>query len=194
MGASSFSLMTSTDVKPSTLFVSLALKLHLLNPHCVFVLGCADGRVRSALQQQLVKTDEEARDYLEKIVQIPVRLPRPRDDDLDRLLRRLGWDRFADDEEMFGLVQAFAGRHANPRRLKRFLHWYELQRAALEYVPGLSDTDASLLLDDERYLLKAMMLQYLDPEGFIEVRDYAVRDVGDREHRGASSRTEVSDE
>ena len=140
-----------------------ALKLHLLNKHCIFVLGCADERVEWCLCRQLEIEPEEAHEYIEKIVQLPVHLPRVWERDFDRLLRQLGWARLADEKQCFDLLRAFA--ESNPRRLKRFLHWYELQRSMVEVVPGLKER-ADAIYGSEPIFLKMKLLQFADPRGY----------------------------
>jgi predicted KAP-like P-loop ATPase len=156
-----------------------SLKLHLLNRHCVFVLGCAETRVRSCLSRKMELTDEEAREYVEKIVQLPVHLPHMWDANFRKLLEHLGWSDFAADEDCFNLLRAFAGD--NPRRLKRFLHWYEMERAMVDFVPNLRDRAAMFFINGEALFLKVKLLQFVDPRGFVQPEHFD-RDSGPPEY------------
>ena len=153
-----------------------SLKLHLLNRHCVFVLGCAETRVRSCLVKKMGLSDEEAREYVEKIVQLPVHLPHMWDANFRKLLEHLGWPGFAAQEDCFNLLRAFAGD--NPRRLKRFLHWYEMERAMVDFVPNLRERAAMFFAQTEALFLKVKLLQFIDPRGFV-LPQHFVRDGAD---------------
>lgn len=170
-----------------------ALKLHLLNEHCVFVLGCADERVRMALINQLGITPSQARDYLEKIVQVPVRLASPRLRHVDGLIRRLGWGDLVDNEQTRGLLHALAGRPVNPRRLKRFLHWYSLERSKIDFVPGLEGLTPDVVRD-EAVLLKMKMLEYLDERFATDPDRFRIEDtLAAREKRKGRSAGQESE-
>ena len=152
-----------------------ALKLHLLNRHCVFVLGCAEQRVRKCLEKKLDLNPQEAAEYVEKIVQLPVHLPHVWSRNFDGLLRQLGWENFTKNEHprCFALLRAFAGD--NPRRLKRFLHWYEMERSMVDSVEGLA-AQAGRFVSDQALFLKIKLLQFAAPRRFIFPRDFE-RDV-----------------
>lgn len=146
-----------------------ALKLHLMNSKCVYVLGCAPSRVRKCLVGRLGISDEAgAKEYLEKIVQLPVRLPPVREKNLSQLLYRLGFEKYLPEKNRlcFDLLRAFAWN--NPRRLKRFLIWYRLQRAMIDLVPGLWEKTTSDWGDDrfrEAMLMKIKLLEFKHGEG-----------------------------
>lgn len=150
-----------------------ALKLHLLNRHCVFVLGCAEQRVRKCLERKMELTPEEAGEYVEKIVQLPVHLPHVWERNFERLLKQLGRADLAENEQCFNLLRVFAGD--NPRRLKRFLHWYEMERAMVDFVPGLSDK-ARPFTTDVAAFLKIKLLQFEAPREFY-LPEHFERDV-----------------
>ena len=166
-----------------------ALKLHLLNRYCVFVLGCAHERVSQCLQTKLEIDADAAEEYLDKIIQLPVHLPVVLDAQLDGLLEQLGWTQFTrgEDPRCFALLKALAGD--NPRRLKRFLYWYRMERAMVESVPGLS-READEFFSDEAVFLKIKILQFLEPYGFVDAesfraRDRAPEDQGEARSEGA---------
>lgn len=150
-----------------------SLKLHLLNRHCVFVLGCAEQRVRDCLQKKMELSPDEAGEYVEKIVQLPLHLPHVWDRNFKRLLSHLGWERFGQQEPCFKLLRTFAGD--NPRRLKRFLYWYHMERAMVGFVSGLSE-QAAVFVKDEAMFLKIKLLQFEAPPEFV-LPDHFLRDV-----------------
>ncbi len=152
-----------------------ALKLHLLNRHCVFVLGCAEQRVQKCLRKKMELDAQEAAEYVEKIVQLPVHLPHVWDRNFDGLLRQLGWQHFTKDGDphCFDLLRTFATD--NPRRLKRFLHWYEMERSMVVSVEGLAE-QAGTFVSDQAVFLKIKLLQFAAPRRFIFPRDFE-RDV-----------------
>lgn len=145
-----------------------ALKLHLLNKYCVFVLGCADVRVRECLKEQMEVSEQAATEYLEKIVQLPVHLPPVWDQNFKRLLDHLKCERLGKGD-CFGLLRAFAGH--NPRRLKRFLYWYEMERGMVQQVPGLKE-EVGGFYTNEAMFLKVKLLQFVDPHGFRVAADF----------------------
>lgn len=158
-----------------------ALKLHLLNKHCIFVLGCADERVRACLMDKkmgLGLDEQAAREYIEKIVQLPVYLPPVWAGNFRTLLTHLEWGRFAQDDRCFGLLRAFAGD--NPRRLKRFLTWYGMERTMVELADGLADS-AGPFYEDEAMFLKIKLLQFAEPRKYKLPADFR----HDREKEGS---------
>jgi hypothetical protein len=152
-----------------------ALKLHLLNRHCVFVLGCAEQRVRKCLEKKLGLDGHEAGEYVEKIVQLPVHLPHVWDRNFDGLLRQLGWPQFTSqtDARCFDLLRTFAAD--NPRRLKRFLHWYDMERSMVESVPELAQR-ADAFFSRAAVFLKIKLLQFAAPRRFI-IPSHFERDI-----------------
>lgn len=147
-----------------------ALKLHLVNKHCVFVVGCADARVRACLvDQELAANDEAAKEYLEKIIQLPVRLPPVWEATLDTYMRSIARDGENITDVEFNLLSEFSG--GNPRRLKRFLVWFELQDSMIKSVEGegekLSEKAAELLAEPG-LLMKIKMLQFAEPYMFVK--------------------------
>ena len=133
-----------------------ALKLYLDAPGFVFVIGYDDNIVSEAiLEQKQFSKQVTGRDYVEKIVQIVFRIPRPSDDQMNELLRRYL------DESATGELFEQAERQLlidrndrNPRRIKRFVN-----RFILDY--RLDDTSADL---EEELLIKLLILEIYFPE------------------------------
>lgn len=134
-----------------------SLKLHLLNPHCIFVLGCAQERVIKALTSKLTDDPRDAADYLNKIIQLPMHLPPIYEWQLKRLLAALGRDDLAGDDDCVHLLHAYAGD--NPRRLKRFLMWHDLEVRKVDNVKGLRN-QADVFFKDPAVFLKINLMRF----------------------------------
>jgi hypothetical protein len=167
-----------------------SLKLHLLNEHCVFVLGCAVEHIsRSLVSLKLAADDAEASKYLEKIIQLPLQLPPIWEQTLSSYLyNELGGEVLAQDpvvlEECFKLLQVYS--EGNPRRLKRFLAWFALQKSMTDMVEGLrEEKKAKSLLDASAVLLKVKLLQFAEPALYVQPSDF-LRDVPEHTELSAS--------
>ncbi|MCB2155512.1 KAP family NTPase [bacterium] len=112
-----------------------ALKLHLMNDKCIYVLGCSPRRIRECLVEKMGVSDDGAQVYLEKIVQIPLRLPPVSAGSFRHLLLSLGCEKYVENQLCWDMLRSFAEH--NPRRLKRFLLFYEMEKSMIELVPDL---------------------------------------------------------
>ena len=167
-----------------------SLKLHLLNEHCVFVLGCAVEHIsQSLVSMKLAADDAEAARYLEKIVQLPLQLPPIWEQTLSSYLYdELGGELLAHDpnvlEECFKLLQVYSD--GNPRRLKRFLAWFALQKSMIDMVEGLrEEKKGKSLLEASAVLLKVKLLQFAEPALYVQPSDFS-RDVPEQKEPSAS--------
>lgn len=113
-----------------------ALKLFLDAPGCIFVLGLDQTAIETAVRTRY-KDEIKARDYLEKIIQLPFTLPPLEDEAMLEYVRSLA--QALPDERC---AQVFAqGLKPNPRQVKRTLNFYLLlmrlveKRAALNTTP-----------------------------------------------------------
>ncbi|MCP4269195.1 MAG: hypothetical protein GY777_27110 [Candidatus Brocadiaceae bacterium] len=144
-----------------------SLKLHLLNKHCVFVLGAAVNRVLDTLSKHEICGDHNsAKAYLEKIIQLPVHLPPIFDQTLERYIKNIAKQLLpteaAEFRNSFNLIKTLSA--GNPRKLKLFLAWYTLQISLIEMVEGLdADDKAGKLVKNSELLLKIKILQYSNP-------------------------------
>ena len=154
-----------------------SLKLHLLNPHCIFVLGCARERVIKALTSKLTDDPGDAADYLNKIIQLPMHLPPIYEWQLKRLLAALGRDDLAGDDDCVHLLHAYAGD--NPRRLKRFLMWHDLERRKVDHVAGLFDK-ASMFFQDPAVFLKINLMRFVAPRHTVTLKQLEADRSGER--------------
>jgi len=134
----------------------------------VYVLGCATERVTNALQSKLGHTEQQAREYLDKIIQCPVDLPPIYPHQMRSLLSSLGYDDYAQNENCLNLLQSYADD--NPRRLKRFLLWHAMEKRRIELVPGLSD-QAAAFLQDPAVLLKLHLLRFRSPYRYVSIKE-----------------------
>ncbi len=129
-----------------------SLKLFLNNQHCVYVLGCATEPVIEALRKRFYSDGEspsntdaraagqrQARDYLEKIIQVPIALPPIYRHQLTPFIQSLHEGKYIDcgqcegecKEQCLDLLHAYA--QDNPRRVKRFLNWHHAQLREIEF-------------------------------------------------------------
>ncbi len=162
-----------------------ALKLTLLNPHCVYVLGVDDGVVGSAVHHHYRHERSEAgppdgsefsgQRYLEKIIQLPIRLPGMMPELAEQFV-----DRLIPDGALLARIKQhdpnawrkinttlLLGLRANPRQAKRFVMLMEftllLARAKAEQA---KKSEQQLPVDtiDLPLLVKLQLLQFSWPE------------------------------
>lgn len=177
-----------------------ALKLHLLNRHCIFILGCSKQRVVDALVGKLSISPSAADEYIDKIIQVPIYLPPIWEHNFKAFLKHLGQNHLVpvDDGEAghepqqrcFDLLTAMA--ESNPRRLKRFLFWYELEKSMINAVASPDGTRrlselASTFVEDESLLLKIKLLQFLRPAQFVRAERFLQDKAEPAEAKGWST-------
>jgi CheY-like chemotaxis protein len=140
----------------SVLRVFEAIKLYLNAPGFVFVIGYDESVISEAVvEEKEYSRQVTGRDYIEKIVQIVFRVPRPSEEQAGELLNQyLRESRTAElfDEAERRLVIERNGR--NPRRIKRFIN-----RFILDY--RLDDASADL---DAELLIKLLILETYFPD------------------------------
>jgi len=95
-----------------------SLKLYLDRARCVFVIGAESSIVEEGIKQRYSNSRLSARDYIEKIVQLPFMMQRSHATEALRLISEKE-DPFYADPDVQALV--VEGTTCNPRRLKRFL-------------------------------------------------------------------------
>lgn len=168
-----------------------ALKLHLLNPHCIFVLGCARERVIKAVYDNITHDEQDAADYLDKIIQLPMHLPPIYEWQLKRLLAALGRDDLAGDDDCVHLLHAYAGD--NPRRLKRFLMWHDLEMRKVYHVQELREK-AAMFFDDPAVFLKINLMRFVAPRHTVTLEQLMADRPGARRAERDSDREEETSE
>jgi KAP family P-loop domain len=98
-----------------------ALKLYLDRARCIFVLGIEPAIFEEAIKKRYpMSAAVSATDYLEKIVQVPIVLPRARTDML-LSLASVADDKFPHKSRRMGELLR-VGTSRNPRRAKRFFN------------------------------------------------------------------------
>jgi len=111
-----------------------ALKLFLDAPGCVFVLGLDPEAIEAAVQTRY-RGEVKAREYLEKIIQLPFILPPIEDEPMRRYVHAIA--RKLPDERC---VEVFAlGLGGNPRKIKRILNIFLLLWRLVEGQPNLRE-------------------------------------------------------
>ena len=114
-----------------TVQVLETIKLFLDKSACVFVLGAATDVIQSAIEAHY-KTEKitgvTAQDYLDKIIQLRFELPPIRQADMEVFVQELQLQ----DEALLSSLEIIAGGvRTNPRRVKTFINYLELQWALL---------------------------------------------------------------
>ncbi|GBC60266.1 hypothetical protein DENIS_1217 [Desulfonema ishimotonii] len=101
------------------------IKLYLGSPHCVFVLGIDDNAVLGAMKRTWDgRSDEDNREYLEKMFQATLAVPLPRPDRIQAGIRaQLKAHKFPDDKDEQGhdcaaIIEKLL--EPNPRKIKNF--------------------------------------------------------------------------
>jgi hypothetical protein len=139
-----------------------ALKLYLDKANCVFVIGVEPSIIEAAITLRYgANSNLSASMYLEKIVQLPIAVPRARTKGGLGLISS-GADAFRfDEEEQQGQFEQLIkiGMDLNPRRMKRF---------ANAYVVALSG-DPECSADDRLVLAKVLLIQMRFPEFYREL-------------------------
>jgi predicted KAP-like P-loop ATPase len=141
-----------------------ALKLYLDKANCVFVIGVEPSIIETAIRIRYAASPNlSASKYLEKIVQVPIAVPRVRTQSgLELVASVVGDSILSGRQELSRLIQV--GMDRNPRRIKRFANALSV---ALSAVPEPS-------LEDQLILAKVLVVQMRFPEFFREL----TRDAG----------------
>jgi iron(II)-dependent oxidoreductase len=114
-----------------TIEVLETIKLFLDKPACVFVLGADTDVIQSAIEAHYETeriTGVTARDYLDKIIQLRFELPPIRQADMEVFVQEL---KLRDEALLSSLEIIAGGVRTNPRRVKTFINYLELQWALL---------------------------------------------------------------
>jgi formylglycine-generating enzyme required for sulfatase activity len=114
-----------------TIEVLETIKLFLGKPACVFILGADTDVIQSAVEAHYATERIQgvtARDYLDKIIQLRFELPPIRQVDVEAFVGELELR----DEALLSSLEIIAGGvRTNPRRIKTFINYLELQWALL---------------------------------------------------------------
>lgn len=126
-----------------------ALKLYLDRSNCVFVVGVEPGIIEEAIRRRYNDNPSlSATEYLEKIVQIPLVVPRTRTKMALSLAAPAGDGTFP--QGIRKLIRI--GTNRNPRRVKRFLNGFTIaSRIAGELSPEEQLSLAKILLIQMRF-------------------------------------------
>jgi formylglycine-generating enzyme required for sulfatase activity len=115
-----------------TVQVLETIKLFLDKPACVFVLGADTTVIQSAIEAHY-ETEKikgvTAKDYLDKIIQLRFELPHIREADMAVFVQGL---KLSDEALLSNLDTITSGVRTNPRRVKTFINYLELQWAMLK--------------------------------------------------------------
>jgi iron(II)-dependent oxidoreductase len=114
-----------------TVQVLETIKLFMDKPACVFLLGAATDVIQSAIEAyyETEKIKEiTAKDYLDKIIQVRFELPPIRPVDMEVFIQGL---KLKDETLLSSLNIITGGVRTNPRRVKTFINYLELQWSLL---------------------------------------------------------------
>jgi hypothetical protein len=136
-----------------------ALKLYLDRANCVFVLGVEPSIIEAAISMRYGKAANlSATNYLEKIVQIPVIVPRVRTHGGQELVASAAGNKLLASHPQFArMIQA--GMDRNPRRIKRFANTFVM---AMSLSPTAS-------VDEQLILAKVLIAQMRFPSFYREL-------------------------
>jgi hypothetical protein len=108
-----------------------SLKLHLNIEGCVFVIGIDPAPIEDAVAKLRGLGEDAASDYLDKIIQLPFRLPpltaAVRESYVERLLAQLGGE---PDRSLVRVLATAVGE--NPRRVKRTVNMFAIAQLMSE--------------------------------------------------------------
>lgn len=118
-----------------TIQVLEAIKLMVGRPGTVFVLGASERVVQEAIrthyQEQEKTGGTDHQQYLEKLIQVRFELPPIRKEDVQQFVEGLHQGRRLDDTLRANLPLIAVGVPTNPRRIKTFINYAELEWALL---------------------------------------------------------------
>lgn len=153
-----------------------SLKLFFGNAHCIFVLGIDHKVVEEGIKQRYGENAEiniDGRAYLDKIIQVPLFLPRVTSEMLKNSL-------LTDDggpiliKEIWNIIEK--GMRDNPRKTMRFINSFYLLQQFLKHRDQKNvQKDGFFSLSQERqdiYLAKLLVFEMSFPEFYQHLLDY----------------------
>lgn len=116
-----------------------AVKLFFDLPGLIFVFALDSAQLERAVASEYDMDNEEAREYLEKMFQLTITLPRKKSDDLHQYLAT-NLAKIGVQLENDGLYSAIVERYGrNLRNLKLFINWFSFQRQLIGQVGGVDE-------------------------------------------------------
>ena len=119
-----------------------AIKLFLDKKGCIFVLGADEAIIRRNIKNSLHFSEEDARDYLNKIIQVRFELPPIQEEAMQPYIESAG--ELIQEEVKKNWERIVAGAEVNPRKVKAFINDLNLQWAILrntERAKGIQHAD-----------------------------------------------------
>ncbi|HWC49733.1 MAG TPA: P-loop NTPase fold protein [Solirubrobacterales bacterium] len=116
-----------------------AVKLFFDLPRLIFVFALDSAQLERAVASEYDLETDEAREYLEKMFQLTITLPRKKSDDLHQYLAA-NLAKIGVQLENEGLYSAIVDRYGrNLRNLKLFINWFSFQRQLIGQVGGVDE-------------------------------------------------------
>jgi gamma-glutamyl hercynylcysteine S-oxide synthase len=106
------------------------IKLFMDKKGCIFVIGAANDIIVKAIEQSGNYDREDAKKFMDKIVQVTFNLPQISEEKFDNFIKNLHLDRKAKLVPYLDLI--LPALEKNPRQVKRFLNNLSLQEGILE--------------------------------------------------------------
>lgn len=130
-----------------------ALKLYLDRTSCIFVIGSESSIIEEGIRQRYKENRRlSAKDYLEKIIQLPFNLPPIQPDNALSILNLYEKSTpYRNDPTIRSLI--VAGTGCNPRRIKRFVNAFWV----------LSEIAGSISSKEQQVLAKILLIQMRFP-------------------------------
>ena len=126
-----------------------AIKLMVGRPGTVFVLGASERVVQEAIrlhyQEQEKASGSDHQQYLEKLIQVRFELPPIRPTDVEQFVAGLHQGRGLDETLRENLPLIAVGVPTNPRRIKTFINFVELEWALLVNSGQAENLDRAVL-------------------------------------------------
>ncbi|HEU4739286.1 MAG TPA: P-loop NTPase fold protein [Solirubrobacterales bacterium] len=164
-----------------------AVKLFFDLPGLIFVFALDSAQLERAVSSDYKINEDEAREYLEKMFQLTITLPRKKSDDLHQYLAG-NLAKIGVKLENKGLYSAIVDRYGrNLRNLKLFINWFSFQRQLVGQVGGVDEEtlfrwlylESTMSSTTSKTASKpanvALALEFLAYGGFLHDKDIQLR-------------------
>ena len=142
-----------------------AIKLFTTTDRCIYIIGLDHGIVRQSIKEKYkFKSDLEAGNYIEKVIQIPFDLPPIEDNHIVAFIKQ----NYTDLPQMLPVTLFASGIEPNPRKIKQVLNIY---RTVLEIMVERVLENWYMLPVDPELLCKVIVIQ----QRFHDLYDHLIK-------------------